>query len=304
MDFKIIVDSTLLELWPETGLHPVAKKHVKSLVNDFEDTSWRYQRFQNFIWDNISEAALSHGERQALMAFPMSQLHESAKKLRLTDSDGDVGEGSEIAEIALYGIMKRYFGALSVVPKIFYKQNANDYAKGSDSVHIVLAADGEFSLFLGEAKFYKSVADARLDVVVNSVLTSIATEKLKKENSIITSVSDLDHLDIPDPLRAKIKKALSRDTSIDEIKPKLHVPILLLHECKITASQAEMSESYVEDLKAFHRERAISYFTKQIAKGAVVNKYADVTFHLILFPVPEKKKIVDAFKTEATNLKG
>ena len=61
----------------------------------------------------------------------MTELIEAAKNLRLTDIDGDdPGKGSEIAEIALYGIMHHHFGALPVVPKIFYKQNVQDNAKG------------------------------------------------------------------------------------------------------------------------------------------------------------------------------
>ena len=47
-------------------------------------------------------------------------------------------EGSELAEILLYGIMHHHYKALPVVPKIFNKQNSNDNAKGADSVHIVL----------------------------------------------------------------------------------------------------------------------------------------------------------------------
>ena len=51
--------------------------------------------------------------------------------------------------------MKNHYKALSAIPKIFYKQNDNDNAKGSDSVHIVIDPNGGFQLWLGEAKFYK-----------------------------------------------------------------------------------------------------------------------------------------------------
>ncbi|MGY8685369.1 Hachiman antiphage defense system protein HamA [Bradyrhizobium sp. UFLA05-153] len=67
-----------------------------------------------------------------------------------------------------------------VVTKIFYKQNDQDNAKGADSVHIVVNGD-DFTLWFGEAKFYNSIADARLDAVVTSVLNSLSTDKLKKE---------------------------------------------------------------------------------------------------------------------------
>jgi hypothetical protein len=33
-------------------------KNILSLVNDFENGNWRYDKFQNYIWDNIAETAL------------------------------------------------------------------------------------------------------------------------------------------------------------------------------------------------------------------------------------------------------
>jgi hypothetical protein len=45
----------------------------------------------------------------------------------------------------------------------------------------------------------------------------------------------------------------------------------------------------------YHKGRAISYFKKQIKKLKDDFKYSEVTFHLILFPVPQKKPIIDNF---------
>lgn len=162
----------------------------------------------------------------------------------------------------------------------------------------------DFTLWFGEAKFYNSIADARLDAVVTSVLNSLSTDKLKKENAIITSVSDLDGLPIPARLREKIKAALSNRESIDKLKAKIHIPILLLHECLTTAAASELSETYKTELAAFHKERAESYFSKQLAKSSSVHKYDDLNFHIILFPVPSKKKIVDAFVHAVAFYKG
>ena len=90
----------------------------------------------------------------------------------------------ELAEILLYGLMKEHYKALPVVPKIFYKQNTKDNAKGADSVHIVIE-DGKYSIWFGEAKFYNSLEEARFDTIIKSVETTLQTDKLKKENSII-----------------------------------------------------------------------------------------------------------------------
>lgn len=305
MDFEILVNDHYLKIYSDTVLTPVDNKRVLSIANDFEDEKWRYEKFENFIWDNIAQTALSAQEREKLSGQSRSTLREAAKNLRLTDKAGDIGQGSELAEIVLYGIMHHHYGALPVVPKIFYKQNAQDNAKGADSVHIVLEGDDDFSLWFGEAKFFNSIEDARLPAVIKSVGNSLDTAKLKKENSIITNASDIDRLVANPELAAKIKNALAAKNSIDQIKPKIHVPILLLHECSITASTKEMTDDYRESIRKYHLERASAYFEKQIsALSGTVAKYAEVRFHIILFPIPDRDKLIEQFSKEVAFHKG
>lgn len=296
MDFEILIDDHYLNLLKDTTLAPVDNKTVLSLANDFEDGKWRREKFENFIWDNIALTALSAKEREKLAGKSGSTLREAAKNLRLTDKVGDIGQGSELAEIVLYGIMRHHYGALPVVPKIFYKQNAQDNAKGADSVHIVLEGDNDFSLWFGEAKFYNSVENVRLSSVVESVGNSLKTEKLKKENSIITNMTDIDQLVTKKELAAKIKLTLSADNSMDNIKPILHIPILLLHECSLTAGAKEMDDDYRGKIREHHLDRATAYFMRQIeALSNTVAKYSSIKFHIILLPVPDRKDLVERF---------
>ncbi len=301
-NFEILIDDSLSKVTSAAHLKKALNKRLLSFINDYEDGAWRYQTFQSYIWDNIAQTALSERERTSLSDQGYSGLHSAAKNLRLTDKD-KVGEGSEIAEIFLYGVMRHHFGALPVVPKIFYKQNTQDNAKGADSVHIVVDGD-DFTLWFGEAKFYNSIADARLDTIVNSVFECLKTDKLKKENAIITNVSDLDVLPIEASLREKIKSALQPHHSIDKLKSRIHVPILVIHECEITFDETELTFQYRQKLIDFHQERAEAYFTKQMAKSHTLHKYDDITFHAILVPVPNKKLIVDAFTQHVALFKG
>ena len=302
--FETLIDDSLSKITNVAQLKAMLNKRVLSLVNDFEDGSWLGSRFQSYLWDNIAQTALSERERLALADQSHSALVAAARNLRLTDKD-EVGQGSEIAEVFLYGIMKNHFRALPVVPKIFYKQNAQDNAKGADSVHIVISDEGEdFTLWFGEAKFYNSIVDARLNAVVNSVYGSLDTGKLKKENAIITNVSDIDKLVLSGPLRSKIKAALSSQASIDHLKPKIHVPILILHQCAETAKCVQLSDEYRNAISVHHRERAEAYFSKQISGSSNVHRYSDIQFHLILFPVPDKKAIVETFLGAVSYFKG
>ncbi|MDP2170129.1 MAG: DUF1837 domain-containing protein [Rhodocyclaceae bacterium] len=301
--FEVIFDDEFSSFNTDSGIDPDTNKHVVSAINDFADGHWRFSRFQKFIWDNIVDTALSSAERNALANQSLSLLAEAAKKLRLTDSDDDIGKGSELAEIVLYGIMKHHYRALPVVPKIFYKQNNQDNAKGADSVHIVVDGN-DFSIWIGEAKFYNDIKNARLASIVESVGNALQSDKLEKENSIVTNINDLDYLIGDATLRSSIKSCLQSGASIDDLKSRLHVPILMLHECAITKACTRLTTAYKNDVIAYHKGRAQSYFKKQVEElKAKVFLYEEITFHLILFPVPEKKKIVDRFLSNVEHFK-
>jgi hypothetical protein len=295
--FEKLIEISFADINTNIGLSPIDNKYVFSLVNDFESGSWRYDKFKNYIWNNIAETALSKRERDSLINKPNSVLIESAKKLRITN---DIGKGSELCEILLYGIMKEYYSALPVVPKIFYKQNSNDNAKGADSVHIVIEDNGnDFSLWFGEAKFYKDINGA-----INSAIESVDNflrndNQIKKENSIITSVDDINNMNLSDELINKIKISLSFENSLDNIKPKINIPILLLYECDITKEANEFTDEYKKQIICFHKDKANKYFKKQVDKMSNIFKYTDIKFHLILFPIPDKKFIVDGFVKNA-----
>lgn len=299
MKFEIIVNDLFDNLKLEASLTPTENKRVLGLINDFENGSWRFDKFQNFIWDNIKETALSHSERKALIdKGEGSVLSESAKNLRLIETTN--GRGSEIGEIVLYGIMKKHYSALPIVPKIFYKQNKKDEAKGADSIHIVVESDDTFSLWFGESKFYNNIENTRLDEIVKSVNDSISLDKIKKENSIITNLSDINEFkEISNEMKTKIKASLAQDESIDKIKPILNVPILLLYECEETKNQKTLTDEYKKKIIEIHKDRATAYFKKQIEKCKGVHLYEKINFHLILFPVADKEKIVDTFILKA-----
>lgn len=293
--FEVIIDDSLYNL-----IHQGSEKNnILSSINDFQDGIWWYEYFNDYIFNNISLTALSADERIKIPQYSQTQLKKACRNLRLTDSQNDNGLGSEIAEILLYAIMYEHFKALPVVPKIYYKQNPNMYAFGSDGVHIVLE-DESFSLWYGEAKFYKEINNAQLKNIATSVHNSLITAKIRKENSIITEIRDLDNL-VDENRKKEILELLDSKTSIDKLKPHMHIPIMVLYECELTANQTELSESYKEELKRKQLENAKSYFEIQdnMCKDDIF-KYSDITFHLIYFPVPNKEKVVDLFTEYAS----
>lgn len=293
--FEVIIDDTLYNLTQQGS----DKKEILSSINDFQDGTWWYEKFNDYIFDNIALTALSVSERNKLPYFAHSQIKKACRNLRLTNSKNDKGRGSEIAEILLYAFMNEHFKALPVVPKIFNKQNNNMYAFGADGVHIVLE-ENNFSIWYGEAKFYEKIDSTQLNIIANSVHNSLQTAKIRKENSIITDLNELENILGTDSRKDMILSLLDDKTSVDKLKPHLHIPIMILYECELTARQKELTEKYKQELKNIQIENAKSYFTTQddLCKNDIF-RYSDITFHLIYFPVPNKNNVVDIFTSHA-----
>lgn len=291
--FKIIIECPFKDVCRLDKPEHIEKELVLSIINDFEDGKWRLSLFESFIFDNLKETALSQKEIEILGGNEFSILRRAIGNLRITDKDIS---GGEISEVLLYGIMRHHYNALPVVPKIFYKQNVNDYAKGADSVHLVVEPAGDFSLWLGEAKFYSSIEDVRLGAIIDSVNETLRTDKIRKENAIITNLKQIEDLKLDAALVAKIYEALDEKISIDYLKPKLHIPILLLHECDLTKAETSLSVDYLNRITERHVERANAFVKKKLESEITkVNLYDEITFHLILFPVPNKEEIVKSF---------
>lgn len=311
--FDILIDDSFVNFNPNSvEITPDTNDFLVSVVNGFEEGHWMKKNFQNFIYNNIAETALKAEERIKIVDENYSSIVESAKHLRLIDKDNadeetkkkDKGRGSEIAEIVLYGIMKHHFNAIPAIPKIYYKQNDKLNAFGDDSVHIVITKDNDFQIWLGEAKFYNDLDDKRFGAPLDSIAQMLDPTIIRKEIGILTGLNELDVVlkDNPQMLEL-LKNILKNFTSIDDIKERLHVPILLLHECEITNSATRLNEEYKNKIIAYHYERATVYFRKQIIKFKDYMDYDKINFHLILFPVPNKSEIVEWFISRAKTLR-
>lgn len=292
--FEVIIDDTLYNLTQQGS----DKNKILSPINDFQDGDWWYEKFNDYIFDNIVLTALSASERNKIPNASHSQLKKACRNLRLPTSQKDKGRGSEIAEILLYAFMNEHFKALPVVPKVFNKQNPNMYAFGADGIHIVLDED-DFSIWYGEAKFYEKIDAAQLNIIANSVHNSLQTAKIRKENSIVTDLNELENMLGTDSRKDMILSLLDDKASVDKLKPHLHIPIMILYECELTANQKELTEEYKQKLKNIQIENATSYFSIQNEICKDIFRYTDITFHLIYFPVPDKNKVVDIFVSHA-----
>ena len=65
-----------------------------------------------------------------------------------------------------------------------------------------------------------------------------------------------------------------------------------------------MTEEYLDEIKNYHLNRAIRFFTSQNNRQSKekIYGYEKIQFHLILFPVPQKDEIVNWFVERAKQI--
>ncbi len=295
IQFEILLDERLSNLYKEL----FDNYAVLSLANDFENNKWRINKFEDFIFNNIKEVALTKKEIEALNGEPWSIIKKSISNLRIDENL------SELGEIILYGILKEYYSALPIVPKVFYKQNKNDCVKGADSIHITLCNNGKCHLWLGESKFYSDL-DSAIDSACDSVYEILQDEKLSKEKSIIANLSDIKE-NLGDCSESFLQ-VLSDRVSLDEIKKILHIPISIIYECKDTQEHlkkqpVEFNTAYKNILIDKHKEKCKVISQKLNNKLKNIPFVEKIKFHIIIFPISNKQEIIQQIKNKFKALK-
>ncbi len=271
-----------------------------SLINDFESGMWKIDDFTDFILSNMAETALTFKEREALGEKASNNIRTCCKRIatiQKNDTSKNKGEGGEFGEAFLHGVLKKYYKAFPVNPKIFYKQNINDNPKGADSVHITQDNGGNFHLWLGESKFYTNLASA-ISNAIQSIKDLFNDEKLKKEKSLIMGIGELRQYAEKNNLLDNekyqdLEKILNHKTSLDKLKKILHIPISIIYECKNTQNTKEITEDYKEYIKKFHYTEAKNIQKKLDQALDKIYGISNVKFHVILFPIPNKHEAME-----------
>ncbi len=147
----------------EVRVHDVSDNpSVTGLCVGYELGQWRAAQFADHLMEWLPEFALTYSEIEGIHSGNMVALmREAAKKVYVTNKFANRGE---FGELFLHAAIRRVFGSLPAISKIYYKSALNDTVKGFDAVHVVTDADG-LQLWLGEAKFYDDIGRAIRDVV-------------------------------------------------------------------------------------------------------------------------------------------
>lgn len=215
---------------------------LRLYIVGYEGGVWRLKDWVKHTFRNhLATFGLSYSEYQDIdYGSAAKKMANAAKQVYETEKYGRRGE---FGELFLHGILIDFFDAEPAVSKIFYLDAANETAKGFDSVHVVAGQDG-LSLWLGEAKLYKSGASG-VDEAVKSVEAHMADDYLRSEFLAITN-----KIDRAWPRAEELAELLDDVRSLDEIIEKIKIPILVTYDSDATNEHDRISEAYLSAVEA------------------------------------------------------
>lgn len=244
------------------------------LCAGFEDGHWRCKALARDILNaHLISFALPWSEAKAVDADTAADdLTRAAKEVYGTDKYLRRGE---FGELILHAIVRDFFDADTAICKIYFKTARNDTVKGFDSVHVVQSRDGSLELWLGEVKFYKDLNAAIRDVVVE-LTAHLTPDYLRDEFTLITN-----KLDPNWPHQSVLRDLLHKNTSLDQIRAQIVVPVCLTYESKSVATATALDVPYVDGLQK-EADAAWQYWATRY------NLDVDVRLHLLLVPLHDK----------------
>ncbi|WP_414446795.1 DUF1837 domain-containing protein [Burkholderia sp. 22PA0099] len=127
----------------------------------YEEGKWRLTQLVKLVFRALPEFCLRYSELQGLNGDnAMELIATAAKRVYQTEKFQSRGE---FGELFLHVILKELFRTLPAISKIYFKDSVNNTVKGFDAVHVIPTETG-LQLWLGEVKFYESIAPAITDV--------------------------------------------------------------------------------------------------------------------------------------------
>lgn len=248
-----------------------------ALCPDFEFGSWRHKQLAEHLFDWLPEVALRPQEREALLYEPNKTLARACRRLFDTD---DPSKRGEVGELLLHAACRQEFSTAPIVTRLFYKMRTNDSVTSIDVVHVLLnPEDRRLELWMGEAKLYESVQDARYK----------ALESIRPlwDPDFLTEMKALIGPKIEDgsPYESELAWLFEDETSLDQIVNRIVIPICIAADFEPTISASTRDDDYLRQVGA-ELDAARHYFEERVP--------ANVQFVVIFVPLDCKEKLESA----------
>jgi hypothetical protein len=257
-----------------------------ALCAGFERGEWRNDQFADHVMEWLPEFALNHSELNEIGHHnAMRMIKKAAKIVYQTEKYGSRGE---FGEILLHIAIRQMYQTIPAVSKIYYKSAVNETVKGFDAVHVV-RKDNSLELWIGETKFYENVTKAIYEVS-KEIVDHLETDYLRTEFILIRNKVDPSW-----PEADALKALLKENVSLDNIFERACIPVLLTYDSHTVHSSSKADSNYINNIR-IEMSKAYAKMREKL-NTEYKDRFAEtlpITVHVILIPLKEKKKLLDA----------
>lgn len=258
-----------------------SKRGSTGVYSDYEEGSWNYRKFIAWISEHLLTFALSPKEVRSIDDRNVLEKIERAAA-QIYARGRDSSNRGEVGELILHGLLRDIYNTDPVVSKIFYKSAAGDPVKGADCVHAIFAEQGVESLWLGEAKFYSNSTYGIRDAV--SSIKEFLDRLTGREEFVVIR----NYLDKDDDKGKHVDALLSQATSLDDIKSKICIPVLITYESDVTKKHTQHTKDFVDELAGEIQPLIDDFMSK-------VEGIEEVDIHVFFLPLQDKAALIELF---------
>lgn len=244
-----------------------------------EDGVWRQEHLIRSLLRNLPSFTGVFTTAELVQPHEMDEIIEKAAQL-VYNSPKYQNRG-EFGELILHALLERKLGLQLVLSKIIHKTSLNDTVKGFDTVFIETDVD-EPKLWLGESKLYTNFSRAHSDVR-EELETHLGTEYLRNEFLLIAPKIPEDH-----PSKAKILEIIESTKSMDELRKRLKVPVLLGYQ-EVGLDAQGLDSSGISEHALVQKSEYQKIWTKNPID------FFNVDSTVFLLPYPNKKRFIEEF---------
>lgn len=178
MDFKPSINEKFLELFYQEIECEIPDTHSKLNLHilKIENNQFCYPELVNNLQNHFISFSLS---RKEICDFEKDKRYgelyaKAASKFRdYSQNDGEAGE------LLLFCFLESHLKAPKILTKLEIKLSSNDYAKGSDGIHLLELAPKNYQLIFGESKL-----EQNLTTSISHAFKSIHDFLTRKKNNL------------------------------------------------------------------------------------------------------------------------
>ena len=252
---------------------------------DYEEGEWNYRQFVSWFSEHLPSFALTPEELSDVSDRNMIEKLERSAAL-MYGKKHKVDRRGEFGELILHGLIRDIYKTTPLISKIYYKTAPGDTVKGADCVHLIEKNSDVDSIWLGEAKFYTNAKEG-LAEAVKSVKDMLGRLSGREEFIVIKHHLKGNQASIA----RKAEELLSDAVSLDKIKAKICVPILVTYESDVVSTHTTDGSIFRNQLRAEIEPFIKSYLDK-------ISSVKEVDVHVFLMPLKSKERLIstlDAF---------